>query len=218
MRLAALIRNMAEAGATPEAIAIAVEAIEAVEAKAEAGRAAARERKRRQRERDGHGTVTGHDRDSHAAPRPLPSSPQTPQQPTPTPGEITTPARKGPDLTAGFATFWSAYPRKKSKDAAVKAFAKAMRRITEDDPLAVILAGIERALPGWDDPQFIPHPATWLNAAGWEDEAPTVSAMRPRNDRSHQNTRADNRAVWAEVLAESASEGAGSGQPLRIAG
>lgn len=128
-------------------------------------------------------------------------------------------ARRLKQRTAeGFIAFWSAYPKRKSKDTAAKAFAKAMGRITDDDPLAVILAGIERAMPGWDDPQFIPYPATWLNAAGWEDDAPTVSAPRPRNDRPHQNTRADNRAVWAEVLAESAAESPGPGQPLRLAG
>jgi hypothetical protein len=27
-----------------------------------------------------------------------------------------------------------------------------------------------------DNGQFIPYPASWLNAGGWDDEAPTVSA------------------------------------------
>ena len=80
--------------------------------------------------------------------------------------------------TAGFDAFWAAYPRKVAKDAARKAFAKAVNRMTEDDPLAVILAGIERALPGWTDPNFIPHPASWLNAGRWEDEAPNVTPLR----------------------------------------
>lgn len=174
----------------------------------------AAERTRRWRERKASQTVTDRHETSRgdacdANPLPLPSSPQTPQQPTPTPRDITTPARKGPDLTAGFAVFWSAYPRKKSKDAAVKAFAKAMRRITEDDPLAVILAGIERALPGWDDPQFIPHPATWLNAAGWEDEAPTirpVTPQRPRNERPDRYTAQQDNLAAAWTGSERASE------------
>lgn len=148
----------------------------------------AAERTRRWRERKASQDVTDRHETSHgdvsdAAPLPLPSSPQTPQQPTPTPG-VRLPARKGPskvDLARGFLAFWQAYPRKVGKDAAAKAFAKAMGRITEDDPLAVILAGIERALPGWTDPDFTPHPATWLNAGRWDDEPPPI--RENRNDR-----------------------------------
>lgn len=88
MTFSALIRNMAAAGATVDAIALAVEAIECAQAEADAPRAAARERKRRQRERDrerdmsrdSHVTVTRQERDEPApAPSPL-SSPQPPQQ------------------------------------------------------------------------------------------------------------------------------------------
>lgn len=117
-------------------------------------------------------------------------SPQTPQPRPHTRGDIYTPAREvGPskaEIAKGFVAFWAAYPRRKSKDAAAKAFEKAMRRIEDPDPLAVILAGIERALPGWDDPNFIPYPASWLNAGGWEDEPPTpktTTPTSPRNDR-----------------------------------
>ncbi|QTC88093.1 hypothetical protein [Brevundimonas pondensis] len=112
-------------------------------------------------------------------------------------------------MTAGFAVFWSAYPRKKSKEAAVKAFAKAMRRITEDDPLAVIIAGIERALPGWDDPQFIPYPASWLNDAGWEDEAPQprqITPQRPRNERPDRYAEQQDNLDAAWAGSERASE------------
>jgi len=59
--IADLIRKMAEAGATPEAIALAVEAIESKNADVERRREVERERKRRQRagqSRDSHGTVT----------------------------------------------------------------------------------------------------------------------------------------------------------------
>lgn len=96
-------------------------------------------------------------------------------------------APKRVDVAKGFVTFWEAYPRKKSKDAAAKAFAKAMGRIGGEDPLATIMAGIERALPGWDDPQFIPYPASWLNAGGWDDEAPT-----PRTESRHERPRPAN--------------------------
>lgn len=189
MSIAALIRSMADAGAPPEAIALAVEAIEAADARVEGVRAAARERKRRQRERDG--TVTGQSRDTAgtvttSAPSPSPSPPDPPY-PAPIHGEIYIPrAKAGPpnaEIAKGFLAFWAAYPRRVGKDAAAKAFTKAMRRIESAEPLAVILAGIERALPGWDDPAFIPHPATWLNAGRWEDDAPQPRTGLTRNDR-----------------------------------
>ena len=90
------------------------------------------------------------------------------------------------EIASGFLTFWTVYPKKVGKDAAARAFSKAMARIDDAEPLAVILAGVERALPGWDEPRFIPHPSTWLNEGRWEDEAPPPAkprSERPANDR-----------------------------------
>lgn len=90
------------------------------------------------------------------------------------------------EIASGFLTFWTVYPKKVGKDAAARAFSKAMARIDDAEPLAVILAGVERALPGWDEPRFIPHPSTWLNEGRWEDEAPIPAKPRPErpaNDR-----------------------------------
>lgn len=67
MSLATLIRNMIAAGATPEAIALAVEAIEARDEAEKARRARVAERKRQQRARDAEDmsvTVTGQSQDS----------------------------------------------------------------------------------------------------------------------------------------------------------
>jgi|GEM_PF-858701 len=70
-----------------------------------------------------------------------------------------------------FDQFWAAYPRKKSKGQAEKAWAK----LKPDEQLfCAIMAGLERAKTSaeWqkEGGQFIPYPATWLNAKGWEDE------------------------------------------------
>ena len=77
-----------------------------------------------------------------------------------------------------FATFWQAYPRRKSRGQAEKAFAKLN---PSEQLLAAILAGIERAKTSeqWtrDDGKFIPYPATWLNAKGWEDEDLPTAAL-----------------------------------------
>lgn len=99
------------------------------------------------------------------------------------------------DIAAGFLAFWQAYPKRVGKDAAAKSFDKAMSRIKEDDPLSVILAGIERALPGWDDPQFIPNPATWLNQGRWADDAPT-----PRRETRNASGYTDARSAKVDHL------------------
>lgn len=70
-----------------------------------------------------------------------------------------------------FTTFWLAYPKRKSKGAAEKAF----KNVNPDKELMlIILTAIERANQSADwlkaDGQYIPYPATWLNAKGWEDE------------------------------------------------
>jgi hypothetical protein len=68
-----------------------------------------------------------------------------------------------------FARFWEAYPRKTAKSNAIQAFHK----LKPDEALVnTMLAAIEKqkASAQWSDPQFIPHPATWLNGRRWEDE------------------------------------------------
>lgn len=71
-------------------------------------------------------------------------------------------------LQARFDTLWGAYPKKRSKGAAEKAFAK----IAPDDAcLTDMLAGLARCKASSDWARgFTPHPASWLNAKGWLDE------------------------------------------------
>lgn len=79
---------------------------------------------------------------------------------------------------AGFLAFWDAYPKKKSKADAEKAWAKLAPGV---DLVRVILAAIEqqRLSADWlkDGGQFIPYPASWLNAKRWTDEAVDVPTM-----------------------------------------
>lgn len=69
-----------------------------------------------------------------------------------------------------FDTFWKSYPKKKSKGNALKAFQKAIKLTT----IEVILESIKKLSQSddWlkDGGKYIPHPSTWLNAQGWEDE------------------------------------------------
>lgn len=70
-----------------------------------------------------------------------------------------------------FDLFWAQYPRKVGKQAAVKAFSKALK-LTK---LETILEGVERLKRENRDPQFIPHPSTWLNEGRWDDEPLTAA-------------------------------------------
>jgi len=73
-----------------------------------------------------------------------------------------------PYISSEFENFWNTYPRKVGKQAAIKAFAKAITIASVDEILAgAIRYGNDRNLPF--DENFIPHPATWLNAGRWED-------------------------------------------------
>lgn len=96
--MAALVRRMADAGASPELIAIAIEEIEAVQVSLDARRAVDRDRKRIQRQRlkstdvtgqseDSHGTVTGQSLGQSGTPSLDKEIPQTPEEtkPSPTP-------------------------------------------------------------------------------------------------------------------------------------
>lgn len=71
----------------------------------------------------------------------------------------------------GFDLFWSAYPRKIAKAAARKAWEKTKGSRPELNTLLVALA-TQKCSAAWtrDGGQFIPHPATWLNAGRWDDE------------------------------------------------
>jgi phage replication O-like protein O len=67
-----------------------------------------------------------------------------------------------------FERFYAAYPKKRSRGVAEKAFAKLK---PSEELLAEMLAALAvRAASGtWVDLQYVPHPASWLNAKGWAD-------------------------------------------------
>lgn len=82
-----------------------------------------------------------------------------------------------------FAAFYLAYPRKVGREAAFRAWQKAVRRV---DP-EVIVAGAERFAADPNLPrerQYIPHPATWINGGRWADEPlpSRTDRQRPSND------------------------------------
>jgi hypothetical protein len=72
-------------------------------------------------------------------------------------------------LTApSFDEFWQLWPRREGKASAVRAWAKAVKKITDAELLAKVRAYV--ASPNRPEKQFIPHAATWLNGERWNDE------------------------------------------------
>ena len=74
-------------------------------------------------------------------------------------------------LNARFDVFWKEYPKKKSKGQAKKTWKKIK---PGKQLLETMLSTIKQAKTSeeWtkENGQFIPYPATWLNAEGWNDE------------------------------------------------
>ena len=92
---------------------------------------------------------------------------------------------------ASFDQFWNVYPLRVAKDAARKAWPKALERSS----FAEILTGAERYR---DDPNrdqgFTKHPATWLNGGCWDDDPlplrrSSAPARAPVADRNRDRIR-----------------------------
>lgn len=73
------------------------------------------------------------------------------------------------DINELFNTFWKAYPRKVGKDKCFNWFKR--RKVTQEfvDDLIVAVKQQEKSKQ-WQNKQYIPHPYTWLNRGGWNDE------------------------------------------------
>jgi len=79
--------------------------------------------------------------------------------------------QKEKNIYMRFEEFWSKYPKKKSKEAAKKAWVKLG---PSDELIDTMLTALEEQKNSeqWtkDNGQFIPYPASWLNGHRWEDE------------------------------------------------
>ena len=63
-----------------------------------------------------------------------------------------------------FSAFWNIYPKKKDKGTAERAWNK----LSEQQRQSAV--DVLPAYPFPDDPKFVKHPGTWLNAHSWDDE------------------------------------------------
>lgn len=87
---------------------------------------------------------------------------------------------KGSEPCAGasdFSEFWKAYPKKRDRLKAMRAW-NATRSVRP--PLDVVVAALEqfKASPDWtkEDGRFIPHASSWLNGERWTETEPEFSA------------------------------------------
>ena len=113
-----------------------------------------------------------------------------------------------PEYELFFAEFWKAYPNKKAKQAA----AKAWKRLKPDRALFdIIMRALEAAKRSdqWsrDGGRYIPHPATWINGQRWEDQDAEVAASTSRG----QSGMAGTMEVLARIINEETGAGVLSG-------
>lgn len=103
---------------------------------------------------------------------------QNPAPTRPDPKESSSNSLTQPD---GFDEFWAAYPRHVAKAAAVRAYAKARKAALAGEIVKGAHALAERCYAEQTDQKYIPHPATWLNQARWNDH---LEAKPPARQRS----------------------------------
>ena len=123
------------------------------------------------------GAIAKRSRVRQAIAKQLPSNCQAIEQqesvsPSPSPSQYkdTPQPPKGESLPAGFADFWSEYPKKVGKDAAKSSWARKVKsKEVASDVMAALL--LQKQSEQWqkDGGRFIPNPSTWLNQGRWKD-------------------------------------------------
>lgn len=86
----------------------------------------------------------------------------------------TTPGK--PDPLEGFDEFWHHFPKKVGKDAAKRAYAKALKAGAKPREIADGAMTYAMDCRLVEDPHFIKHPSGWLNDGRWADSPASPSA------------------------------------------
>jgi hypothetical protein len=107
-----------------------------------------------------------------------------------------------------FDQFWKAYPRKKDKGSAYKAFKSALKRGKFEN----IMLGVRAyANDPTRKPEYTKFPATWLNADAWENEvtpeAGSEAAERNRIRREKEIEQTKRFLEEQEALRQAANPG-----------
>lgn len=80
---------------------------------------------------------------------------------------------------ATFEDFWLMYPKRVARRDAEKAWA----RVSPEERVAALVALVKwrRVWLARGEIQYVPHAATWLNGARWDDELPEQAQMGPQH-------------------------------------
>lgn len=120
---------------------------------------------------------------------------------------ILPPVLKDDFIEKSFATFWTCYPKKRSKPDALRAW----KKIKPDPALAdEIMTGLQKWSESYDwmkdNGRYVPYPASWLNNRGWEDDIPSAKTPEPvkmeKKVIAQQYEQRDYSSVEAEIEAE----------------
>lgn len=97
-----------------------------------------------------------------------------------------------------FESFWNVYPRKVGKEKCRNWFKS---HKPKEDLVQKMIEAVEdqKKSKQWSDPQYIPHPYTWLNQGRWEDE------LTPTKDSTFQSA-PKNPIQWEEAKGSSFEE------------
>ena len=79
--------------------------------------------------------------------------------------------KRSTGIDPSFIEFYSAYPRRQSKQDAIKAYSAVLKTGVTHETIMRGLEAAKRVDRRFRDPQFTPLPASWLRAGGFEDEA-----------------------------------------------
>lgn len=75
------------------------------------------------------------------------------------------------ETVSGFDLFWSTYPKKAGKADALKSWKRIRPDLALQEKISAKVTEF-KACADWhrENGRYIPHPATWLNRGGWEDQ------------------------------------------------
>lgn len=91
---------------------------------------------------------------------------------------------------AMFEQWWKLYPRKVDKGKAKTKWGQLCRR-AQRPTFALLRDAVQAqaATERWAQPQYIPHPTTWLNQERWLDDPAAMGALTPAGNGDQQSSR-----------------------------